>query len=65
MLKPQIAQLISENESTYALVVAIAKRSREIAGEAESGGYELYDKPLNIAIDEFGDHRYKVHYEKP
>lgn len=64
MSKPQISQLLNENENPYALVVAIAKRSRDIAEEASEGKIDLYDKPLNIAIDEFGDHRFKVVYEK-
>lgn len=65
MLRPQIAQLIEESESVYATVVAVARRSRELAEAAQEGGYELYDKPLNVAIDEFGDHRFEVRYEKP
>ena len=60
MLKPQISQLLNENESAYALVVAVARRSR-----ASDGQYELYDKPINIAIDEFGDHRFTVKYDEP
>ncbi len=65
MLKPQISQLLNENESAYALVVAVARRSRDIAEAASDGQYELYDKPINIAIDEFGDHRFTVKYDEP
>lgn len=64
MLKPEIAQLLTEADSAYALVVAVAKRSREISESAEEGKFDLYDKPLNISIDEFGSHRYNVVYDK-
>lgn len=64
MLKPEISQLLNEADSAYALVVAVSKRSREISESSEEGSFELYDKPLNIAIDEFASHRYRVDYDK-
>lgn len=60
MQNPGIAQLISEADSVYSLVVAVARRSRDIAQEALEDGIELDDKPLNIAIDEFSQHRCRV-----
>ncbi len=60
MLKPQIAQLLTESKSPYSLVVAIAKRSRDIAEEALEDKRILEDKPVNIAIDEFGAHKFRV-----
>ena len=60
MLKPQIAQLLNECKSPYSLVVAIAKRSRDIAEDALEKKIVLEDKPVNIAIDEFGAHRLRV-----
>lgn len=56
-LKPEIGQLLEESESAYSIVIAVAKRSRDLAEKAEAEGIELYDKPLNVAIDEFGAHR--------
>jgi DNA-directed RNA polymerase subunit omega len=35
MLRPSMASMIKPNESCYAFVVAVAKRAREIAEEAE------------------------------
>ena len=60
MLKPEIGQLINENDAVYGLVVAVAKRARDIADKAEEEHLDLADKPINIAIDEFGDHKLKL-----
>ncbi|MEG0750539.1 MAG: DNA-directed RNA polymerase subunit omega [Oscillospiraceae bacterium] len=60
MLKPEINKLLNECDSAYSLVIAIAKRSRDIAMEAQDARIMLDDKPVNIAIDEFGAHKYKI-----
>ncbi len=60
MLKPQIAQLLNECDSPYSLVVTIAKRSRDIAQDALDNKEILDDKPVNMAIEEFGAHKYKI-----
>ena len=33
MLRPSVNQLITKNESSYSLVIGVAKRAREIADE--------------------------------
>ncbi len=60
MLKPGIGRLLNESESVYSLVVAIARRSRDIAAEAQEKHTVLEDKAVNIAIDEFAEHRMRV-----
>ncbi len=60
MLKPEIAKLLDECESSYSLVVAVAKRSRDVAAKAEETKEEPYDKPINVAIDEFGSNKLKI-----
>ncbi len=60
MLKPEIAKLLEQCESSYSLVVAVAKRSRDVAAQAEEAKEELYDKPINVAIDEFGTNKLKI-----
>lgn len=60
MLKPEIAQLLDECDSVYSLVIAVAKRSRDIADEVLEEHLHLDDKPVNIAIDEFGAHRLRI-----
>ena len=60
MLKPEIAQLLNEVESPYSLVVAIARRSRDLATLSEEKKIDLDDKPVNVAISEFGARRLKI-----
>ncbi len=60
MLKKGVYQLLNENESAYSLVVAIAKRSREISDEALKKHIILDEKPVSLAVDEFAGHKYKV-----
>jgi DNA-directed RNA polymerase subunit omega len=60
MLKTAIGQLLTENDSSYSLVIAVAKRARDIVKKAEETGKSLNDKPVSLAIDEFGAHRFKV-----
>ena len=60
MYKPKIMKLIKESDSTYSIVIAIAKRARDLVSNAEATGEPLEDKPVNIAIDEFAKNKYKV-----
>ncbi len=60
MLKPAIGQLLAETDSSYSLVIAIAKRARDIVKKSEESGVALDEKPVSMAIDEFGEHKYKV-----
>ena len=34
MLRPAVCQILKNNESTYSLVIAVAKRAREITDDA-------------------------------
>ncbi|MBR0342135.1 MAG: DNA-directed RNA polymerase subunit omega [Oscillospiraceae bacterium] len=60
MLRPEIGHLLEETDSPYALVIAIAKRARDIVSEEEAEGNKLEEKPVTLAIEEFGAHKYKV-----
>jgi len=60
MLKHEIGQLLDECESVYSLVIAVAKRSRDLSNDALDKKIILNDKPVNIAIDEFGRHKLRV-----
>ncbi len=60
MSKPVSAsQILKNDESYYSLVLAVAKRAREIADKAVSDKVVLEQKPVKTAIDEFvvGDYR--------
>lgn len=47
-------------ESRYSLVVAVAKRARQIANEAETSGEILIEKPVDLAVQDFINRKYKI-----
>lgn len=53
MLRPAVSQLITKNESYYSLVVAVAKRARQIANEIYDNNEILNEKPVRSAVEEF------------
>ena len=46
--------------SRYSLVIAVAKRAREIAQTAEDNGEILTEKPVNMALKEFQAHKFNI-----
>lgn len=60
MLRPSVNQIISKNESCYSLVIAVAKRAREIADELYKNGRTLEEKPVKTAVEEFASGKYKI-----
>nr|WP_319488060.1 DNA-directed RNA polymerase subunit omega [uncultured Caproiciproducens sp.] len=60
MLKPSADLIIGPTQSRYSLVVAVSKRAREIAANAESKGEILIEKPVDMAVHEIMDHKYIV-----
>lgn len=77
MLRPAVNQIISKNESCYSLVIAVAKRAREIADSfAEKNPSEknpadknsadkvpiLEEKPVKTAVEEIASGKYKIVY---
>lgn len=61
MSKPVSAsQILKNDESYYSLVLAIAKRAREIADKAVSDKVVLEEKPVKTAIDEFVAGEYRI-----
>lgn len=60
MLRPSVNQIISKNESCYSLVIAVAKRAREIAEELYKNGKTLEEKPVKTAVEEFASGKYKI-----
>ncbi|MEG0614335.1 MAG: DNA-directed RNA polymerase subunit omega [Oscillospiraceae bacterium] len=53
MLRPSVQELLCKSESYYSLVVAVAKRAREIADEIYENGEILEEKPVKTSIEEF------------
>lgn len=60
MLRPAITQIITKNESYYSLVIAVAKRAREIADELYKENEILKEKPVKTAVEEFASGKYRL-----
>ncbi len=62
MLRPAVNQIISKNESCYSLVIAVAKRAREIADDLYENSLILEEKPVKTAVEEIAGGKYKMVY---
>lgn len=60
MLNPDLRNVLKGKTSRYSLVVATAKRAREIAEEAEEKGEIIVEKPVTLAVNEFIDGKYLI-----
>ena len=60
MLKPSDDSVFGPQQSRYSLVVAVAKRAREISNAAEARGEILIDKPVDLAVQDFVNHKYRI-----
>ena len=60
MLKPSISQILKDGESCYSLVIAIAKRAREISEEAEENHEIIVEKPVQLAVEDFASGKYQI-----
>ncbi len=60
MHRPSATEMLKNNESYYSLVVGVAKRARQIAEEAEEKGELLSEKPVQLAVEEFEQGRFKI-----
>lgn len=60
MLRPAVNQIISKNESCYSLVIAVAKRAREISDELYQNNMTLEEKPVKTAVEEFASGKCKI-----
>ena len=52
MLYPAMNTLIKNVPNRYLLVNVVARRARQIAGDAEAENYPLAEKPVTTAINE-------------
>lgn len=58
MLRPSLNQIATKNESYYSVVLAVAKRAREIADELYNNNETLEEKPVKTAVEEFAGRKY-------
>lgn len=60
MLRPAAGQILKNNESYYSLVIAVAKRAREITDIACKNKVILDEKPVKTAVDQFAANEFKI-----
>jgi DNA-directed RNA polymerase subunit omega len=53
MLKPSENIITTPHNSQYSLVIAVAKRAREITQESNDDGKILVEKPVDLAVRDF------------
>ena len=65
MIYPSISELVNKEKKQcrYSLVVAVAKRARELEKEAENNGEMLEGRAISAAVQSFADG--EVKYEEP
>ena len=60
MQRPAVNEILKEGQSYYSLVIAVAKRARQIAQDAEEEHIVLTEKPVKIAVNEIASGKYKI-----
>ena len=60
MLKYDTQALVKEGQSYYSLVIAVAKRARDIVEKAEEDKQIIEEKPVRLAIDELQSGKAKI-----
>lgn len=60
MLNPDLRNVLKGKTSRYSLVLATAKRAREIAEDAEEKGEIIVEKPVTLAVNEFIDGKFVI-----
>lgn len=60
MIRPSVDDMLANKQTRYALVIAVAKRAREISTEYEENGIVTEEKPVLQAIEEFKEHKYTI-----
>ena len=60
MKKITINDVLSGNQSRYALVIAVAKRARSILENASEEQKILQNKSVLLAIDDFKQNKYEI-----
>lgn len=60
MIKPIADLILTPSQSRYSLVIAIAKRARQISEEAEKNRVVLDEKPVELAVQEYVHHKFTM-----
>lgn len=60
MRKPSVDDMLQNRITRYSLVIAVAKRAREISAENTEMGVVVDEKPVLAAIKDFENHKYTI-----
>lgn len=60
MLRPSSSQILKNGENTYSLVIAVAKRARDILDEAYEKKEIIDQKPVRTAVEQFANGEYRL-----
>ena len=60
MKRASIDDMLKGKESRYAVVIAVAKRAREIASKAADENRILLEKPVSMAVADLTEGDYKI-----
>lgn len=60
MLKPSENIIKTPHQSYYSLVIAVAKRARQITEEIEPQGADMDEKPVDLAVQDFVAGKYNI-----
>ena len=60
MINVDMKPLLKGGISRYSLVVGVAKRSREIADEANEAKEIILEKPVSLAVEELLDGKFSI-----
>ena len=60
MLRPSSSQILKNGESNYSLVIAVARRARQILDDAFEEKVIIDEKPVKTAVEQFARAEYKL-----
>lgn len=60
MLKPPMSDLLKKTDSSYSLVIAVAKRARQLTDGAEQLAECSSDKAVSVAINEIDQDKVEI-----
>lgn len=60
MRRPSVDDMLQNRITRYSLVIAVAKRAREISAENSDKGIIVDEKPVLSAIRDFENHKYAI-----
>ncbi len=60
MLKPTMSDLLKKTDSSYSLVIAVAKRARQLTDGAEQLAECSSDKAVSVAINEIDQDKVEI-----